>query len=421
MEAPAAGPIAGPSPAPAATPSNFAEVMSSRAQQAETNGGMYQPQGGQPSQGGASWNTPQHGNQQLDNGSNQGAKLGDFQSDDPLAVRPEPRLPEKPIDGQNQQPQTPEPEIEQLFDENGEPIDMMAYNQQRDSVMSAMQQALDSGKLPYDLIKTMTMEVEVNGEKREVPLEEARGGYMRRAAFTRELEKAYGMQQEAQNMLQLERLRNQEWQDPNQLRAGLRMLGLEQAFMKAAFGWAKERVEYMNKPAGERQLMDQIQRYELEREQFSAQQRQQQMQMRQQAAQMPDQATAHIQKQLEQIMPRQFKQHGIGSYPLAQQVWIQQLQAYCPDGVITAERANEASLATKEFLADLDRTRQEQTNGNPQSPGNGQGQRWLGPRRLSAGPRPALPMGNVLTAAPQGAGQRGGRRPSDFVRRMGLG
>jgi hypothetical protein len=420
MEAPAAGPIAGPTPA--ATPSNFAEVMSARAAAADANGGMYAPQAGvQPTQGGANWNTPQRGPQALDNGGNQGAKLGDFQNDDPLAVRPEPRLPEKPIDGQNEQPQEPDPEIEQLFDESGEPIDMEAYNNQRTAVMTAMQQALDTGKLPYDLVKTMTMEVEVNGEKREVPLEEARGGYMRRAAFTRELEKAYGLQQDAQNMLQLERARNAEWQDPAQLRAGLRMLGLEQSFMKAAFGWAKDRVEYMNKPPGERQLMDQIQRFEMEREQFMAQQRQQmQMQQRQQQ-QMPDQATAHIQKQIEQIMPRQFKQHGIGSYPLAQQTWIQQLQAYCPDGVITAERANEASLATKEFLADLDRVRQEQTSVNPQSPGNSQQQRWLGPRRLSAGPRPALAMGNVLNAPPQGAGQRGGRRPSDFVRRMGLG
>lgn len=421
MDAPVAGPIA----APAATPSNFADVMSARAAQADANGGMYQPQPGvQPTQGGAGWNDP---------GANQGAKLGDFQYDDPLAVRPEQRgLPQKPQDGVPVEPQAGEnapPEddgntvIEQLFDEAGEPIDMEAYNAQRNGIMTAMQQALDTGKLPFDVLKSMSMEVEVNGEKREVSLEEARGGYMRRAAYTRELEKAYGMQQDAQNMLQLERMRNQEWGDPQQLRAGLRMLGLEQSFMKAAFGWAKERVEYMQMPPNERALFDRVQRHEMEREQFQLQQRQWQQQQQQAQRQAgPDPGTAHIQKQLEQLMPRMFKMHQIGSYPLAQQTFIQQLQAYCPDGQVTAERANEAALATKEFLADLDRIRAEQTSVNPQSPGNSQAQRWLGPRRLSAGPRPqAMAMGNVLQGSPQGAGKPGGRRPSDFVRRMGLG
>jgi hypothetical protein len=222
-------------------------------------------------------------------------------------------------------------------------------------------------------------------------------------------------------MLQLERARNQEWQDPNQLRNGLRMLGLEKSFMQAAFSWAKERVEYMQMPPEQRALMDRIQQHELREQAFAQREREAQMQQQRMQQQMPDPNTQHIQKQLEQLMPRLFKQHGIGSYPLAQQTFIQQLQAYCPDGQVTAQRANEAALATKEFLADLDRIRQEQTQVQGQA--TGKHPLWLGPRRLSAGPRPQqqpMAMGNVLQTSPN-AGKPGGRRPSDFVRLMGLG
>lgn len=387
MDAPSVGPLP-------ATPSNFEAAMAAR--------GNMQPTAGEQSNAPA---TPSVGWNQAPKqpAANEGAKLGDFAEERAAQGEPDPNAP----------PEEPQ------YDADGNEIDPKA-EAQRAEAMEQIRAALDTGELPFELLKDMQLEVTVNGEQRKVSLEEARGGYMRRAHFTRELEKAQGIAHQAQNILNLERARNQEWNNPQALRQGLRQLGLEESFMRAAYSWAEERVSYMKKPPTERALIDQIQKIELEREQAAAQMRHQQMLQQQQQSQQPDPATQQVFAQLQQIMPRVFRQHGIGSYPLAQQTFLQQLQAFCPDGNITKERCDEAALATKEFLSDLDRIRQEQQ----QQPQGGPGYP-LAPRRLAAGPQRGLTLGNVLTQTSNGRPANGngqaGRRPSDFVRKMGLG
>jgi hypothetical protein len=417
VEAPTAGPLP--------TPSNFEGAIAARAAQAEANGGLYQPTAGAvPPERGANWREPS-------TGTPEGARLGDFNADDARSVAGG--------DPQQQQGEDQLSQVEPQYDADGNPIDPQTDPAaQRAQLMDQIAGALESGELPYEALKGLMIEVSVNGEQRKVSLEEARGGYMRRAHFTRELEKAQGMAQQAQSLLQLERARNQEWRNPAALRQGMRTLGLEQAFGEAAMEWAKERVQYLQKSPQERALIDERNQFMSEREQWQAEQRR--LQLQQQQNPQADPQTQAVMQQLQQVMPQVFRKHGIGNYPLAQQNWLQQLQAFCPDGQITPERCEDAAIATTEWLADMDRIRREQEGaggpavsgqqpsaafqGHQQAAGGQQGYP-LNPRRLAGAPNRPLTLGNVLhqpggPQAPRPNGQQA-RRPSDFVRRMGLG
>lgn len=400
-----------------ATPSNFGEFTQARSSAAESTGGMYQPNqaGMQPQAGG--WNEPPKVGKPVDpsvSERTQGADPADLQPD--------------------QQPQTDEQrgEQEQLYDENGEPVDMAAYEQQRAEVFQRIQEAIDDGRFPYEELKSLPVDVTVNGETRQVPFEEMRAGYMRTAHFTRQLQQAHGLRDQAQHVLNLERARNAEWRDPSQLRNGLKMLGLEESFMRAAYGWAEERVAYNKLPPRERQLYDQMQTERHQRLTMQQQMRAQQMQAQQQAG--PDPATVHAAKQIEQLMPRALRANGVGTYPFAQQKFVENLTILCQDGDITPERANDAARATREFLEDLARMNNGQAprpNPNamrdpaePQQPVRPAYP--LGPRRLAGGgpPRQQLTLGSVLGGGQQqgtSANNNNGRRPSDYVRRLGLG
>jgi len=391
-----------------ATPSNFGDVQASRTAAAEANGGIYQPQASNSStpREASSWGDPPPKPQKPESGQQQEA------------------APEQQLQSEQQG------DVDQLYDEHGQPIDMQAYQAQRAEVMQSIMTAIDEGRFPIEQLKDLPVTVKVNGEDREVPFEEAIQGYQRRADYTRKLEEAHSIRAQAEHVLQLERGRNMEWRDPNQLRAGLRMMGLEESFARAAYGYAQERVAYNRLPPSERALHDRLQQEQFEKMQMQEQLRQQQRMAQQQGG--PDPATQHVAKQLEQLMPRAFRAHGIGNYPLAQQTFLQQLQAFCPDGEITPQRVNDAAIATKEFLADLAKINAGQVTPNQQAsqwmrepheqmPPPSRASYPLGPRRLSPGSRPQLTLGSVMGQAGQGAGKPGGRRPSDFLRRTGLG
>jgi len=329
--------------------------------------------------------------------------------------------------GDEKQPPT-EPQVDP---ETGEPVDAdeeAAYQRQRAESFERIQSALDRGQLPLDELRHFPVEVSVGGEKRQVSLEEAIGGYQRRADYTRKLEESHALSRQAQHILQLERARNNEWRDHRQLRHGLKLLGLEESFVQAAHAYAEERVAYMRLPQSERALMDRLQAEQDERARMQDAMRQQQMQAQQNAG--PDPVTQHVAKQIEQLMPAALRRHSIGQYPLAHKLFLQQLQAFCPDGNVDAQRCDEAALATKEMLQDMARYsgaaggqpagQQQVYQAPPQNPGGYP----LGARRLASGPYKQLqPMQLGQFGGGGGQQPRGGqgRRPSDFLRRMGMG
>lgn len=405
-----------------ATPSNFGEVAAARGAAAESTGGLFQPQTGNvdlPRQG---WAQPQQKGDPSATQRPNTAAAEDFgagardsgDSENPLL----------------EQPNQETPPEQQLYDEHGDPIDMQAYEQARAEVMNKVRAKLDDGQFPFDELKTLPVTVKVNGEERQVSLEEMRDGYMRTANYHRQLQQAHQLRDQAQHVLNLERARNHEWKDPAQLRAGMRMLGLEESFMQAAFQWAREQVAYNRLPPRERQLYDAMKVEKQRAEAMDAQLRQQQMLQRQQ--QGPDPATIHVAKQIEQLMPRALKAAGVGMYPLAQQKFVENLALICQDGQVDNDRAMEAARSTREFLEDLARLNSGGASPaarhlpaergahevmlpvNPSYP--------LGPRRLAGSSRPQMMLGTFgtgQTAANNNATKR--RSPSGFNQRFGLG
>lgn len=402
-----------------ATPSNFGDVAAARSVQAESTGGLFQPQtgGDLPKQ---SWSPPQQRSDPSQTNRMNTAAPEDLRADSGEA--------ENPLLEQ-QEPET-KPE-DQLYDENGDPVDMQAYEAARAEVMRNVQAKLDEGEFPFEELKSLPVEVTVNGETRKVSLQEMRDGYMRTANYHRQLQQAHQLRDQAQHVLNLERARNVEWRDPQQLRAGLRMLGLEDAFMSAAMTWAKEQVAYNRLPPRERQLYDAMKAERQRAEIADAQLKQQQMMQRQQ--QGPDPMTMHVAKQIEQLMPRALRSVGVGTYPFAQQKFVENLALICQDGQVTPERAMEAAQSTKEFLEDLAKM-QNGGGGAPRLPAPQQRQMAeqmppvnpsypLGPRRLAGASRPQMILGPFGTSAQvqNGNGQQKRRSPSGFMQRFGLG
>lgn len=399
------------------TPSNFGSVVSSRALSAESTGGLYQPDAAantnaapEAPKEATSWAKPQK------------------QAPTPKLGEGEPLGSSTQGTGQQEGPQDPNAP-EQLYDDNGEPIDMEAYAQKRAEVMDAIQQALDEGKFPFEQLKDLPIEVPgPNGTTRQMTLEQLKQGSMREADYTRKLQDVHRLRDQAQHILNLERARNVEWKDPAQLRSGLRMLGLQESFEKAAFEYAKERVWYKSLPERERALYDQLQLQQAHNQQLREMQRQQQMLQQQQ--QGPDPATVHAAKQIEQLMPRALRAAGVGNYPFAQNIFVQNLKVLCDDGDITPERAAQAAAATRQFLDEIQAAnggqgvpratapaaQEEQPRAMPNYP--------LGPRRLASGgarPRPQLVMGSVMGSGSSSTNTNGGRRPSDYMRKLGFG
>jgi len=403
-----------------ATPSNFGAVASARAAAAESTGGMFQPQAGAlpPAQ---SWSQPTQKTDPSVTQRQDTAAAEDFQQ----GARDSGEA-ENPLT-KDEQPQEPQ---EQLYDEHGDPIDMQAYEAARQQVFESLKTKLDEGVFPWDELKSLPVDVTVNGETRQVSLDEMRQGYMRTANYHHQLKQAHVLRDQAQHVLNLERARNAEWRDPAQLRAGMRMMGLEEAFKSAALTWAREQVAYNRLPPREKQLYDAMQAERQRAEAMDNQLRQQQMMQRQ--LQGPDPATMHVAKQIEQLMPRALRAVGVGQYPFAQQKFVENLALICQDGNVTPERAMEAATSTKEFLEDLARLNNGGRPGSRQLPAQMQQPQEqmpavtpsfpLGPRRLTGAARPQMMLGTFGSG--QGAQMQNGkprRSPSGFNARFGLG
>jgi hypothetical protein len=76
-------------------------------------------------------------------------------------------------------------------------------------------------------------------------------------------------------------------------------------------------------------------------------------QMRETQAQQPNQDAVHLRHQLEQMVPRAFAKHKVGDYPLARDLFGQNLQNLHEGGELTAAVVDAAAQATAEQLADI--------------------------------------------------------------------
>jgi hypothetical protein len=440
-------PLEAPATTIPATPSNFGAAMQARSEAAQAP--QAEPQAeARPQRGGR----PSDFRNRVVNADNNdaGADMLDtrqYRSNEDVDDNP---YLTNPSDAESQESDeleaaTADDTSEDVFetDEFGNEINVSEIERQRAAALTEISEALAEGRFPHEQLKDFPIEVMVNGEKREVSLEECRQGYMRQANATRKLAEAKQIQSRADQLIQLERARTQEWaQRPQTLRQDMEAMGLKGSFEAAARDWAKERFAYLQMPPQERQFHDQQQFLARENARIAAERRALEVQ-RNPPQDGPSPETIAAAKAIENLMPKALKGQGIRSYPLANQLFVQNLSILCEDGNVTPEVARQAAIAVREQLEDMHaaqpvarskraaaeaaRAPNGQFAGKPTGPSKFP----LGPRRLGSG-SPVRPKGLPLTLGttqqPTSAGRgpttsssgQKGVRPSQAFGRMGL-
>lgn len=312
-------------------------------------------------------------------------------------------------------------DIPPRYDENGQPVDMQAY---AEGMIDAAKRALKTGEFPEEFLG-LEIEYTVNGEPRRATVGELRGQAMLQATFTRRMQQVNAVDQQARMMLRARAAEVQAWRGDlsgRELRAGLLELGCEESLAALVHQMTVEKLAYLRMSPGERNLFDQRRMVEQENARLTAQLRQQQAQAAQLQAQVqgPDETTAHVAKQLEQLMPAAFRKVGQPQHPYAVSLFFENIRMFCPDGIVNAERCEHAALAVKQFIDDLDARRGQARSYGPAGEENApaeQGQRPalrtypMSPRRLAGS------TGNAGTPRSNGKQPRG-LRPSEAMARL---
>ena len=214
------------------------------------------------------------------------------------------------------------------------------------------------GRITPELLKEigdLTIEVQLAGGPKEVPVKELANGYMRQAHFQRSMEKANAKERQAEQIFEIERARTNSWQrDPAQLEQGLTAMGCDASVEKMFERWVVERHAYLTASPEQRQLLDMNKQLQRERMQYAMKaaelERQQAAQQRQQPAQV-DEGTAAAYRYIEQNMDRAlntaFKTAGVGTKasPLAYQWFEAELRGYAQMGLSVEEAVAQAANA----------------------------------------------------------------------------
>lgn len=445
-------PLEAPATSIPATPSNFGAAMQARAEAAES---APQPQSQPATQGAKGARPSDFRNRVSAADNNAGADILDtqqYRADDDSDANP---YLTNPGDDESQESdelasvgdETDTSEDVFETDEFGNEVNVSEIERQQAAALTEISEALAKGKFPMEQLKDFPIEVTVNGESREISLEECRNGYMRQANATRRLAEAKQIQTQANHLIQLERSRTQEWaQRPDTLRADMEAMGLKASFEQAARLWAKERHAYLQMEPHERQFHDQQAFIARENARIAAERRALEVQ-KNPPQDGPNPETIAAARAIENLMPKALKGQGIRSYPLANQLFVQNLSILCEDGNVTPDIARQAAVAVREQLEDMHAAQPaaqtarakraaaeaaRNPNGQFAAAAKGPSKFPLGPRRLGSG-SPVRPKGLPLTLgttvqptssgrgpATSSSGQKG-VRPSQAFGRMGLG
>lgn len=296
---------------------------------------------------------------------------------------------------------TVEPEQDAIEPEYTDPADVA-----KQEFMTKLASVLEQGRLPMDMLGELLVEKTLpNGRKVDLTLSELDRGYMRQGDYTRKLKDTQQLANRAQGILDLERNRNQSWQNDEIMLRDILNMGLADALDRMVTRYATQVVQFRAKPVHEqqeiilrRQAADQQRRYE---------QRIAQLEQRvNQPAQDPDQdeLTRHFQSQLAQMLPAAFKAHGLGVYPNAKAKFLENIAALYEGGPCTRELVDAACVSTLDELEDMARLAAGAAKPVRRAPG------------LPARPRTGQSGPGVQL---NGGGKRS--RPSDFMNKFGQG
>lgn len=273
--------------------------------------------------------------------------------------------------------------------------------------LTKLAEHLERGQLPLDQLGEMVIEKTLpNGRKVEISLNEMDRGYMRQNDYTRKLQETGQIKARADNIVRLEQARNQQWQNEEIMIRDLYTMGLGEAFDRAVMRHAKATVEFRRLPAHEQQRIQGEQREQARQRAYEQKIAQLEQKLQRPNVEMQQaEVTQHFQRQLNQLLPKAFKEFGLTAYPTANAKFIENLQVLYEHqgntGECSADLVRRACEATKLELDDMAWRAGQVPRQRPQT--------GLPPRRLSGQAGPAVVSAN-------GNGHR--KRPSEFGKKF---
>jgi hypothetical protein len=221
------------------------------------------------------------------------------------------------------------------------------------------------GRITPELLKEigdLTIEVQLAGGPKEVPVKELANGYMRQAHFQRSMEKANAKERQAEQIFEIERARTNSWQrEPGQLYNGLLAMGCEATLEKVFEYMVEERHAYLTASPSERARIDQIK--QMQKQQALMQQRAAELERQAKAAQAQqptevDEGTAaayrYIEANMDRALGSAFKAANVGKVtPYALQLFESELMGYAKMGLSVEEAVNQAASAVADRFVEI--------------------------------------------------------------------
>jgi hypothetical protein len=284
-------------------------------------------------------------------------------------------------------PQQPEPELgdDTVVDDLTEPVDAPDELE----TLRALKAELDAGDALPKSLESRTFPVKINGSTFELPISEIAQGYQRNADYSRKLAEVQQIREEAARMQSgaqalLSDLSNAN--NPETFIQAAKELGFWDGFVAAARFEGKKRLAMQDLSPEARQYAVQLERERDARAAASRKATQLEQRMQELQKQQPNQDSIRLKHQLDQLVPRAMTKHKVGDYPLARDLFSQNLNNLYEGGEVTAALVDSAAQATAEQLADIAARLPKPVAANDNGRTNG----TMAPRR--AAPAPGKPL-----------------------------
>lgn len=215
---------------------------------------------------------------------------------------------------------------------------------------SEVLKAIKEGTLPAELAKAVKVAVKINGEESHVSAAEAAKGYQRLSDYSRKMAEARQVRNEAQDTIDNVGQMFERWKDPSQLKAGIKRLGLWDAFHQLAYEYAKEQYQE-EKLRQENPHLYEV-RQELKREREAREQLEAKLN-----APKPDakrqQKIEEFTRQVQPLITSAFERLQINDSPMARQAFRAAFNEFYDPSADLTEVVDNAAQATAEYLSDL--------------------------------------------------------------------
>lgn len=219
--------------------------------------------------------------------------------------------------------------------------------------LRALKAELDGGTALPESLKDRTVPVKINGHMYDVPVAELAQGYQRNSDYSKKLAEVQRFREETQQMRGGLDNFIQDLRNPQTFVSALKELDLYEPFIAAAREEGKRRLKMQDLSPEARQYAMQLERERDLRSQEARRRENAERRMQELQKQQPDQDSIRLKHQLDQLVPRALSKHKVADYPLARDLFSQNLNNLYEGGDVTAQLVDAAAQATAEQLADI--------------------------------------------------------------------